>query len=261
MAAAEDPWLLLLHTIPAKPDYLRVKVWRRMQRVGAVAIKNSVWALPNTPEAMEDFRWLLQEIVADGGEGVLCEATFLAGLGDAQKSGLEELALRARSAELPASTDPRTGGDAMKNVVWVTRAGIGVDRMASAWLIQRFVDPEARFKFVDPKGYIPAAGETRFDMFEAEYTHAGDSCTFEVLASTFAPGDAAVAAIAEVVHDIDLKESRYNRAETPGVALLVNGIRQAHASDEERLARGFDLFGQMYAALSPSVAPARDRAR
>ena len=64
---------------------------------------------------------------------------------------------------------------------WVTREGVHVDRIASAWLIRRFIDPEASFKFVPSKGYQPGPGELRFDMFEAEFTHEGDRCTFEVL--------------------------------------------------------------------------------
>src|SRR5438128_8027626 len=62
-------WLLLFHQIPPKPDYFRVKVWRRLQRIGAVPVKNSVWVLPYNDQAVEDFRWLLQEIVDGGGEG------------------------------------------------------------------------------------------------------------------------------------------------------------------------------------------------
>ena len=70
---------------------------------------------------------------------------------------------------------------------WVTRTGIKVDRMASAWLIRSFIDPEARFKFVPAKGYQPEKGELRFDMFEAEFTHEGDLCTFEVLVAALRP--------------------------------------------------------------------------
>src|SRR5262249_19468265 len=69
----------------------------------------------------------------------------------------------------------------LRNRTWVTRQGVYVDRIASAWLIRRFIDPEAQFKFVSGKGYRPNEGELRFDMFEAEFTHEGDKCTFEVL--------------------------------------------------------------------------------
>ena len=65
-----ESWLLLIHQIPPKPGYLRVKVWRRLQALGAVAIKNSVYALPNTDEAREDFEWVLREIVKEGGEAI-----------------------------------------------------------------------------------------------------------------------------------------------------------------------------------------------
>src|SRR5256714_4723664 len=73
-------WLLLIHQIPAKPAYLRVKIWRRLQGIGAVAVKNAVHALPMSEGTQEDFEWLLREIVEGGGEAFLCE-TRLMGLG------------------------------------------------------------------------------------------------------------------------------------------------------------------------------------
>jgi len=72
-----ESWLLLIHQIPPKPGYLRVKVWRRLQALGAVAIKNSVYALPNTDDAREDFEWVLREIVKEGGAATLCEARLI----------------------------------------------------------------------------------------------------------------------------------------------------------------------------------------
>ena len=87
----------------------------------------------------------------------------------------------------------------VKGAVWVTRKGVHVDRIASAWLIKRFIDHDAQLKFVPPKGYSPEDGELRFDMFEAEYTHEGDACTFEVLARRFQISEAAISAIAEVI--------------------------------------------------------------
>src|SRR4030095_15116895 len=78
---------------------------------------------------------------------------------------------------------------ALRNRTWVTRQGVHVDRIGSAWLIRRFIDPEARFKFVSGKGYRPAEGELRFDMFQAEFTHEGDKCTFEVLLDRVATKD------------------------------------------------------------------------
>lgn len=256
---SERHWLLLLHQIPAKPSYLRVKVWRRMQQIGAIALKNAAWVLPADDAAREDFEWLMREIEADGGDALLCDARFLAGLSDEQVAALARARaprdasrgedrpaagatahLRSTRAEDPSRLSGRT---------WVTRRDVYVDRIASAWLIRRFLDPDARFRFVDPEGYEPASGELRFDMYEGEYTHVGDGCTFEVLASTFAPGDAALAALAQVVHDIDLKESRYGRPEAAGVELLIEGLVAAEPDDAARLERGFVLFGDLYTAL------------
>src|SRR5215813_1177816 len=75
-------WLFLIHQIPAKPAYLRVKVWRRLQALGAVAVKNAVHALPMGEGAQEDFEWLLREIVEGGGEAFLCETRLIDGLSD-----------------------------------------------------------------------------------------------------------------------------------------------------------------------------------
>src|SRR5712671_2534012 len=87
-ATAPDRWLLLVHQIPAKPAYLRVKVWRRLQTIGAVAIKNAVYALPAGEQAQEDFAWLLREIGDGGGEAMICEARLIDGLADGEVRSL-----------------------------------------------------------------------------------------------------------------------------------------------------------------------------
>jgi hypothetical protein len=128
----------------------------------------------------------------------------------------------------------------------VTRTGVHVDRIASAWLVRRFVDPEARFRFVPAKGHVPAPGELRFDMFEAEFTHEGDRCTFEVLLTRLGLGEPALRAIAEIVHDIDLKDGKFARPEAEGIRTLVDGICAATGDDEERLARGGAVFEDLH---------------
>jgi hypothetical protein len=128
----------------------------------------------------------------------------------------------------------------------VTREGVHVDRIASAWLVRRFIDPEASFKFVPSKGYMPQPGEVRFDMFEAEFTHVGDRCTFEVLLERAQLGDPALQAIGEIVHDVDLRDAKFGREETPGIAGLIAGIVLAHPDDERRLARGAAVLDDLY---------------
>jgi hypothetical protein len=312
----EPTWLLLFHQIPPKPNYFRVKIWRRLQKLGAVAVKNSVYVLPRTEQMLEDFQWVLREIVEGGGEATLCEARLVEGLTDEQ---IEELFRAARSADyrqiaedcrqIAKNLRSRRGDEEesraraeielarltrrfAENVAidffgapgqsaaqgliseiesklrgsgkidstvraeprlerprgntWVTRHGIHVDRMASAWLIRRFIDTEASFKFVPAKGYIPQKGELRFDMFDAEFTHEGDRCTLEVLLQRFGITDRALHAIAEIVHDIDLKDAKFGRQETVGIEHLITGIAMAHKDDAARLERASALFADLY---------------
>jgi hypothetical protein len=241
----EPPWLLLIHQVPPKPDYLRVKVRRRLQRLGAAALKSTVYVLPNSDEAMEDFQWLAREIVALGGSAVLCAASFVEGITDEEVEAMLQAGARADDdarERLPVErVEPgRT---------WVTRAGVHVDRIASAWLIRRFIDPAARFRFVPARGHVPAPGELRFDMFEAEYTHERDRCTFQTLLARFGLKDRALAAIGEIVHDIDCKDERFGRPETAGVASLIRGIAAAHADDAMRLERGGAVLDDLYTAF------------
>jgi hypothetical protein len=313
IATQAQRWLVLFHQLPAKPAYLRVKVWRRLQALGAVAVKNAVYVLPASEAAQEDFAWLQREIVAAGGEAAVCEARFVAGLTDletramfdeARDADYAALAEEARAlalavdgkqldtaearaqltrlmgrrdqiaaldffgangreavdgllAQLRAAVNEE-GGMAReepleplagaKGRVWVTRRGVHVDRMACAWLIRRFIDPEARFKFVPPRGYVPAEGELRFDMFEAEITHEGDRCSFEVLLERAGLAkDAALAAIARIVHDIDIKDGKFGSEEVAGIRTLVTAVCMATEDDEERIARGTAMFEDLYA--------------
>src|SRR5215212_469273 len=110
-----ERWLLLIHQLPAKPAYLRVKVWRRLQGLGAVAVKATVYALPAKPEAQEDFEWLLREIVQGGGEAMICEARLVDGLTDQEVRALfdrtrdadyDELAKEVRTLAAAIGDDP-----------------------------------------------------------------------------------------------------------------------------------------------------------
>ncbi|HEY8713662.1 MAG TPA: chromate resistance protein ChrB domain-containing protein [Thermoanaerobaculia bacterium] len=295
-------WLLLIHQLPPTPSYLRVKIARRMQRIGAVAIKNTVYVLPAADSTLEDFQWTIGEIRAGGGEANLFEARVIEGLTDGEVEQLfngardedyEEIAAEARqlsqsgsqlAADIarwrkrvtdvnaidffgapkgqvvaallneltkrltepaPPATEPATE-KTYRAGTWVTRAGVHVDRMASAWLIRRFIDPEATFKFVTAKQYEPRDGEVRFDMFDAEFTHDGDRCTFEVLLDRTRLHDPALRAIAEVVHDIDLKEVKFDRPETAGIAVLVASIAMSHREDEARIDRASQALDDLY---------------
>jgi hypothetical protein len=303
-------WLLLIHQIPPKPDYLRVKIGRRLQRVGAVAIKNSVYVLPPSPESYEDFRWIVREIEDAGGEAFVSEASLDEGLSDesvrarfdtarneeyrelsvaasallkttkrAEPAPVErELAKLRRRYESVRALDFFTASDgsvvaslladidqqlrrresrahepgarrSFYGATWVTRRDVHVDRIASAWLIRRFIDRRAQLRFVDATRHAHHEGELRFDMFEGEYTHVGDACTFEGLVNAFVQRDDALREIAEIVHDVDCKDGKFGRDEAPGLARMIAGIVALGARDEDRVERGARLFDELYAAF------------
>jgi hypothetical protein len=322
---AQPPrWILLIHSIPPRPNYLRVKIGRRLQKLGAVAVKNSVYALPRTEDAREDLEWIAHEISSDGGEAQLCESRFIGGVTDdaieqqfrfarqrdyleaaklarrlvdtlsqsEKKSGkvppkrhaqaevalgrlrkrleeiiaidyfgapgraeLENLLLAAEEKlRPPRPADPKSTPDvpSLKSVrgrTWVTRKGIHVDRICSAWLIRRFIDPEAKLKYVEAKGYIPAPGELRFDMFDAEFTHQGELCTFEVLLARMGSDDPALRHIADMVHDVDLRDGKFAREELTGFTALITGICLQHREDDARLVAGSTLLDALYRAF------------
>lgn len=304
-----DPWLLLIHQLPPKPAYFRVKIWRRLQALGAVSVKNSVYALPRTERTAEDMRWVRREIEGGGGEAAVCEARFVDGLDDGQIRALFDaarepeyldIAAEARTllARLNGEISEETRGEAtpqlrrlrrrfsqvaaldffgapareatdgllngiserlspppapvadrspsFKGRTWVTRKGVGVDRIASAWLIRRFIDPEATFRFVPASGSQPVAGEVRFDMFEAEFTHVGDLCTFEVLIERMGLDDPNLRRIAEIIHDIDIKDGKFQREETAGIVALISGLCRRIPDDHGRLDHAAGIFDDLY---------------
>ncbi len=323
-ARPEPRWLLLIHQIPPKPDYLRVKIGRRLQRVGAVPVKNSVYVLPDGDQAFEDFQWIRTEISGGGGDASICRAEFIDGLTSDQirylfrtarnadyaeiaasarelwvsaRSGRDELKVRTRTDEdlarlrkrfatvaaidffeAPERTMAREALDILeaepyphrtvlasdsplrldhstyRGRTWVTRQDVFVDRMASAWLIRRFIDPDARFKFVRDDPYRAARGELRFDMFEGEFTHEGDQCTFEVLVERLALDDPALRSLAEIVHDIDLKDAKFSRGEAAGIERVLAAIASAHVDDAARLERASQLLDEMYALFKAESA-------
>jgi hypothetical protein len=244
---AQEParrrWLLLIHQLPPKPDYIRVKVRRRLRALGAAAVKKTVYALPSSEESLEDFEWLRREIEADGGSAVIAEAELVEGISDEELDAM----LRTESAKSNGeSARPSAPDSVQPGRTWVTREGVNVDRIASAWLIHRFIDDQARFKFVPARGYRPRGGELRFDMYEAEYTHVGEDCTFQTLVRRFGLRDRGLRAIGEIIHDIDCKDDRFNRPETAGTAAMILGIVQTRPTDRERLDRGAVLFDDLY---------------
>ena len=302
-----QPWLLLLLSLPPRPSSLRVRAWRRLKALGAVALKSGAYLLPFSPDHYEQFQWLAQEVQKDRGEATLLKVDRVENmkqpeivrlfhearnadyasltdryrkLGSAKRPrAAEELArlarelnrladidffeapgrqqaLRAREAAerrvtgLPRA-DARPAGrldlEALQGRRWATRPRPHVDRIASAWLIKRFLDPAAEFVFAAadelPADAIP------FDMAGVEFGHQGDHCTFETLLHRSGLRDRRLAAIAEIVHEADVRDGKFQREEARGLDLVLRGLLAAIKDDQEALAQGLTLFDGLYSTI------------
>jgi hypothetical protein len=236
----EDPALEALFSSAREADYAELaRDAKRLQAAVARLGKRPSQAGQKAKAALARLRKRLERVVA---------IDFFEASGREPVEGLLaaiETALRPPD-EPPDTRLPPTE---FRGRTWVTRRGVQVDRIASTWLIRRFVDPEASVKLVEGHDYAPEPGELRFDMFEGEYTHEGEACTFEVLLGRFGLRDPALRRLAEIVHDIDLKDDRYARPETPGLERLLTGVALVHPDDEARLRDGAAALDSVYASF------------
>jgi len=322
-------WLLFIHQLPPQPSKLRVSTWRRLQQIGAIPLKQSVYVLPDTPNTREDFEWLKTEVKALGGQATVFTAENLDSWSDdevieefrrsRQAAYIElarevEQALERRSGtrrpagapaaaqrlldgyrqrltaieradyfaaagrdrvllaitqleeRMAATTSSKTGSPtagvatraAYQSRLWVTRPRPGIDRMSSAWLIRRFIDPQARFGFVTDKEAVPQRA-VPFDMFGVEFSHQKDGCTFETLCAAFGLNHPALSRIAAIVHDLDLKDTRHGAPECSTVAALIEGLRLAYDDDDALLAQGMTFFESLFRSFEQSARPAGPR--
>lgn len=308
-------WLLLIVSLPPHPSSLRVRAWRKLRTLGAVALKNSVYLLPFTPENYEQFQWLTQEVQKDGGEATLVKADRIETMKleevirlfqDARDRDYRQLVERYRKllssldrkptrrtaagrdgelARLAKEVDrireidffdapgyqevkrlsetiemrlhpPRpivvpghaeTPLDALRGRPWVTRPRPHVDRIASAWLVKRFIDPEAQFLFAPPEEF--PADAIPFDALGAQFGHQGEDCTFETLLKQSGLRDRRLAQLAEIVHEVDLRDQKFRRDEARGLDLAIRGLLAALKDDHQVLAHGMTLFDGLYAAI------------
>jgi hypothetical protein len=159
------------------------------------------------------------------------------------REAVEQRAATARAR--PAGAAPPLDLVALRGRRWVTRPRPHVDRIASAWLIKRFVDPEAEFVFASPD-QVPGDA-IPFDMAGVDFGHHGEDCTFETLLRRTGLRDRKLAILAEIVHEADLKDGRYAREEARGIDLTMRALLSAIKDDHEALAHGLILFDGLYA--------------
>jgi hypothetical protein len=124
--------------------------------------------------------------------------------------------------------------------------------MASAWLIRRFIDPQARFAFAADPRSLPDSS-VPFDMFGVEFSHQGDNCTFETLCSMFGIEAAAVTRLGGIVHDLDLKDEKFGASEAPTMAAMIEGLQLANSDDDALLAEGMTLFESLFRSFEQST--------
>ena len=321
-------WILLVHQLPARPTNLRVRIWRKLQKIGAVAIKNSVYVLPANDKTNEDFQWLKQEIESAGGEAAVFRADSFEGATDAEIVAAFRKARDEEFVEIAAALDGLTGkvreharakhlsagrlatNEAeldrlhadLERVVsndffeangraaaltayercqkaihtsqapgpkvpsssrraavlntqdyqgrrWVTRWNIHIDRLASAWLIKQFIDKRPRFYFVNEGETVENA--IPFDMFGAEFTHQGEDCTFETLLKRFGLSDMrGLSELAQVVHDIDLKDGKFQRLEATGLNAIITGMSESLKDDRKLLQQASFIFDGLFMLLN-----------
>ncbi|HLN98325.1 MAG TPA: chromate resistance protein ChrB domain-containing protein [Pyrinomonadaceae bacterium] len=321
-------WVLLIHQLPPRPTNLRVRIWRKLQKLGAVAIKNSVYVLPATEKAHEDFQWLKQEIDSAGGEAAVFRADSVEGATDeeiiaafrklrdeefagisaefdgltgaireqsrgkhlsagrltAHETEIDKLhaeleriaandffdaagraaafsayercqnAIRAAQGPKAKAALSQTEGGTLNAAKyqgqrWVTRRNLHIDRLASAWLIKQFIDKHPRFYFVADGETVE--GAIPFDMFGAEFTHHGEDCTFETMLKQFGLAESqGLREIAEIVHDIDLKDDKFHRLEAAGLNAVIDGLGKVLRDDRKLLQQTRIIFDGLYALLS-----------
>ena len=306
-------WLVWFHRVPPRPHYLRVKVGRQLRRLGAVALKNTVYVLPASAVHRAELARIAAEVLERGGEAVACEARLVGGIADPaiedrfrEARDREYARIAERAARLAGSLAGRSGraenrrrqvardlerlqksfaevvardpfgaggresaasalslvedllegvevagggtspGQPPRGATWVTRSGVMVDRIASAWLIRRFIDRSARFRFVPARAHRIARGEIRFDMAGGEFTHRDGRCTFEVLLESFRLRDSGLQRIGEIVHDLDLRDDRFRHPETSGVGRTLVGMALVTPDDASRLERGAAILDGLH---------------
>jgi hypothetical protein len=255
------------YLLPHSPDHLEDFQWVKSEIIDG---GGEAWIFSVAPESLsdaeiqngfrklrsQDYKQLLDAITATPQDWQRLKRKFetVTAIDFFGAPGREEFESFMQSIEqqLPGNEPRKATKPDLKSLsgaTWVTRKGVKVDRISTAWLIRRFIDPSAHFLFVDEHHHTPSPGQIRFDMFEGEFTHEGDLCTFEVLLAHSSRSDAALQAIAQMVHDIDVKDEKYQRPETSGFAAMISGIIALHSGDEQRIDEGARLLDATYAAL------------
>ncbi len=164
------------------------------------------------------------------------------------RADLRTVSGAATRQERPAVLALKSAAD-YQNRTWLTRKRPFVDRMSSAWLIRKFIDSKAVFDFIDERDMDRTDPDSvTFDIQGGVFTHINDMCTFEVLMKSFDLRDNALRDMAGIIHDIDMKDDKFNADEAKGIEPVLEGIRRTAGSDMEALEKGMAVFEMLYAS-------------
>jgi hypothetical protein len=164
---------------------------------------------------------------------------------DALRTELSDIDVSYQKMQIPAISRKRAAD--YRGMTWITRKRPSVDRMASAWLIKKFIDKNAAFRFADEKEIGQSGKKTvSFDVVSGEFTHLGDMCTFEVIAKAFGLNEKKIKKIAAIVHELDIKDDKYKTPEAKGIEDILTGIRKTAKDDNDALQRGMAIFEMLY---------------
>ena len=304
-------WFFFSFSVPSRLQGFRVKIWRRLNALGAVQIKNSIYVLPASEQSQEQLTWMGKETDEQGGESLIIANGNLLNIADSQVAAAftrtrdedyralgEEIlsvvaepdsqerlaalrklekrleAIRAidffpsgkgaalqklldeaqRAHAVPPTVIPQANAQCYRQKTWITRANPYVDRLASFWLIKRFIDPAPRIVFLQESEAVPIGPDVvSFDMPQADFTHVGGLITFEVLADAFGLAEQVPQRMREVIKAIDLEELDAAPAETPGIKRMLDGLVAANEDDHVRTEQALTFFDTLLASYTPTA--------
>ena len=304
-------WFFFSFSVPARLQGFRVKIWRKLNAMGAVQIKNSVYVLPVNEQIQEQLVWMGKETDEQGGESLVIANGALLNMTDSQIAASftkardedfrdlgeeiravlagadsQERVITLRKLEKRLDTlraidfFPSGKGASLQKMLdeaqqapveghavvpqadaalycqknWVTRANPYVDRLASFWLVKRFIDPAPRIVFLQESAPVPAGPDiVSFDMAKADFTHVGGLITFEVLVVAFALADLVPQRMCEVIKAIDLEELDAAPVETHGVKRMLDGLVAANTDDYARTEQALAFFDTLLASYTPTA--------